>query len=81
MHIVGDPATRPVTLQSRRGNRGNKDGLDSAAEAVIRANRTLPVRKLQEQLAALNINRGTTWIARARGRIQLAETGEITAGA
>jgi hypothetical protein len=81
MHIIGDPATRPATLQSRRGNKGNKDGLDDAAEAVIRANIKLPVRKLQEQLAALNINRGTTWIAKARGRIQLAETGEITAGA
>jgi hypothetical protein len=80
MHIVGDPATRPVTLQSRKGNRANKDGLDDAAEAVIRANIKLPVRKLQEQLAALNINRGTTWIARARARIQ-SETGVMTVGA
>ena len=81
MHIVGDPATRTVTLQSRRGNRANRDGLDDAAEAAVRANIKLPVRKLQEQLAALNINRGTTWFAKTRGRIQLTETGEITAGA
>ncbi len=80
MHIVGDPATRTVTLQSRKGNRANKDGLDDAAEAVIRANIKLPVRKLQEQLAALKINRGTTWIAKARAHIQ-AETGEMTVGA
>jgi len=80
LHIVGDPATRNVTLQSRKGNRANKDGLDSAAEAAIRTNIKMPVRKLQEQLAGLNINRGTTWIARARARIQL-ETGEMTVGA
>jgi len=79
MHIVGDPATRTVTLQSRKGNRANKDGLDDAAEAAVRANIKLPVRKLQEQLAALNISRGTTWIAKARARIQ-AETGEMTVG-
>jgi hypothetical protein len=70
LHIVGDPETRPVTLQSRKGNRANKDGKDEAAEAVIRANLKMPVRKLQEQLAALNIRRGTTWINTARARIQ-----------
>jgi len=79
MYIVGDPATRTVTLQSRKGNRANKDGLDEAAEAAVRANIKLPVRKLQERLAALNISRGTTWIAKARARIQ-AETGEMTVG-
>jgi hypothetical protein len=79
MHVIGDPTTRAVTLQSRKGNRANKDGLDDAAEAVMRANIKLPVRKLQEQLAALNISRGTTWIAKARARIQ-AETGEMTVG-
>lgn len=69
MQIVGDPATHPVSLQTRRGNKGNKDGKDKAAEAVIRVNATLPVRKLQEELAALEIDRGTTWIAKARARI------------
>ena len=63
-----------------KGNSANKDGLDDAAEAVIRANIKSPIRRLQEQLAALNINRGTTWIAKARAHIQ-AETGETTVGA
>jgi hypothetical protein len=49
------------------------DGLD------IRADIALPVRKLQEQLAALNISRGTTWIAKARARVQ-AETGQMEGG-
>jgi hypothetical protein len=79
LHIVGDPAQRTVTLQSRKGNRANKDGLDGAAEAVIRAHITLPVRKLHEELGAVNISRGTTWIAKARARIQ-AETGQLETG-
>jgi hypothetical protein len=33
MHIVGDPSTNPTRLQTRRGNPGNKDGMDQAAEA------------------------------------------------
>jgi len=78
MHIVGD-ANRPVTLQSRRGNKGNKDGKDDAAEAFIRANPAMPVRKAQEQLAALDIARGTTWIAKARARLQ-SESGEVNIG-
>jgi hypothetical protein len=75
MHIVGDPTTDHVSLQTRRGNKGNKDGKDKAAEAVIRANASMPVRKLQEELAALEIDRGTTWIAKARARIS-AEMGK-----
>jgi len=57
-------------LASRKGNKANKDGKDEAAEAVIRANATTPIRKLQELLAALGIKRGTTWIGNARARIQ-----------
>jgi hypothetical protein len=75
LKMLGDPETRQVTLQGRKGFKGNKDGKDEAAEAVIKASPTLPVRKLQERLAALNIARGTTWIAKARSRIQ-AGTGE-----
>jgi hypothetical protein len=70
MHIVGDPATRIVGLTSRRGKPSNKDGFDDAAEAAIRANLEMPIRKLQEHLAALGIQRGTTWIAKARAQIK-----------
>ncbi len=31
MRIVGDPATSNARLQTRRGNKGNKDGKDKAA--------------------------------------------------
>jgi hypothetical protein len=70
MRIAGDPSTETVKLQTRRGNKGNKDGKDAAAEAVIKANFRLPVRKLQEKLCALEIERGTTWIAKVRARVQ-----------
>jgi hypothetical protein len=80
LHIVGDPSERTVTLQSRKGNKGNKDGKDEAAEAIIRARPEVPVRKLQEELAALGIQRGTTWISKARARIQIAAGEAVLAG-
>jgi hypothetical protein len=71
MHIVGDPATTFTSLASRKGNRPNKDGHDDAAEAIIQANMKMPIRQLQEHLAASNIKRGTTWIAKARARLKV----------
>jgi hypothetical protein len=70
MHIVGDPATRLVSLSHRLGKRANKDGFDAAAEDAIRTSVDMPIRKLQEHLAGLGINRGTTWIARTRARMK-----------
>jgi len=78
MHIVADPSVQPATLKTRRGNPGNKDGKDTAAEAVIKDNLAMPVRQLQEQLAALGIDRGTTWVGKARARLK--GTG-VTSGA
>ncbi len=70
MRIVGDPLTGTVKLQTRRGNKGNKDGKDAAAEAVIKANVRLTVRELKDELAALEIDRGTTWIGKTLARIK-----------
>lgn len=75
MRMIGDPETRAVTLQSRRGNKADKDGMDTAAEALVRANPTMPVRKLKDELAAHGITRGTTWISKRRAELQ-AKTGE-----
>jgi len=75
MHIVGDPATRFVGLKTRRGNKGNKDGMDNAADSIIRANMSTPVRKLQELLAEQNVCRGTNWIARRRAKLKTDEPG------
>lgn len=74
MHIVADPATANVTLASRRGNKGNKDGKDDAAEAFIRANLTLSARDTEAQLATMGITRSKSWIAKLQARIR-AETG------
>ncbi len=70
MHMVADPTTANVTLASRRGNKGNKDGKDNAAEAFIRANLALSARDLEGQLAALGITRRKTWIAKVQARIR-----------
>jgi hypothetical protein len=69
LHIVGDPSVTVAKLKPRKGNTANRDGNDDAAEVFIRANLTLPIRKIQEQLAALGIERGTTWISKARSRV------------
>jgi Bifunctional DNA primase/polymerase, N-terminal/AAA domain len=75
MRIAGDPTTETVKLQTRRGNKGNKDGKDAAAEAFIRANLGLSVRDTEERLAALEINRKKTWIGKVQARIN-AEMGK-----
>ena len=80
LHIVGDPATRVATLTPHRGNKGNRDGMDDAAEAVIRAHVKMPIRKLQEHLATLGIERGTTWVAKTRARIQVGMGEVVLAG-
>jgi hypothetical protein len=69
MQIVGDPAMRTVKLRSRNGQ-GNKDGKDAEAEAAIRANMEMPIRKLEEHLASLGIKRGKTWIAKTRAQLK-----------
>src|SRR5258708_17677768 len=78
MHIVGDPATRFVSLSTRKGNRPNRDGMDDAADQAIRGNMDMPIRKLQEHLAALNIKRGTTWLATFRRKNALSDIGRLT---
>jgi Bifunctional DNA primase/polymerase, N-terminal/AAA domain len=70
MRIAGDPSTENVKLQTRRGNKGNKDGKDAAAEAIIKANVRLTVRELRDELAAFEIDRGTTWIGKTLARIK-----------
>ncbi len=70
MRIVGDPSTQTPTLQTRRGNKGNKDGKDKAAEAFIRANISMSARDLEEQLAALEIDRKKTWIGKVQARLK-----------
>jgi hypothetical protein len=70
MHMVADPQTATVTLATRRGNKGNKDGKDDAAEAFIRANLSLSSRDTEQQLAALGITRSKSWIAKVQARIR-----------
>lgn len=74
MHIVSDPSVQPATLKTRRGNPGNKDGKDAAAEAIVKANPSMSLRDLEEHLAESGITRGRNWISKARARIG-AETG------
>lgn len=69
MRVVGDPSTDTPRLKTRRGNPGNKDGKDAAAEAFIRANLAMSARDLENHLAALDISRGKTWIAKTRSRL------------
>ena len=72
----------PLSSRASSVNRGNKDGMDEAAEAVIRANPKFKIKELEEQLKALGIKRGTTWISKARARIMGTGVtcGEVAAG-
>ncbi len=70
----------PVTLKNHQGNKANKDGMDAAAEALIRANLSMSVRKLEKELAGHGIKRGTTWISKARARLQIEAGVPVLAG-
>lgn len=66
LHIVGDPATRAVTLLPRRMNKGNKDGKDDVALALIKANMRLSNAKTSELLKENGIKRGQDWVRKKK---------------
>ena len=66
LHIVGDPESRSVTLQARRGFKGNKDGKDEAAIAIMKANPTLKNPALSRLLSDRGIERSPEWVPRHR---------------
>ncbi|HVJ07422.1 MAG TPA: bifunctional DNA primase/polymerase [Acidisarcina sp.] len=66
MHVVGDPDTQSVTLQGRKGFRGNKDGKDDAAIAIMKANPMLKNPGLSRLLLDHGIERSPEWVRRHR---------------
>lgn len=66
LHIVGDPESRSVTLQHRKGFKGNKDGKDEAAIAIMKANPTLKNPGLSRLLLGHGIERSPEWVRRHR---------------
>ena len=76
MHIVGDPETHSVTLQGRKGFRGNKDGKDDAATALIKANPMLSAVKLSQLLREHEIKRSSEWVRKRRFELMQANGGK-----
>ena len=66
LHIVADPATATVTLQSRAAFKGNKDGKDEAALAFIKANVKVPNAKLSAMLKDADMPRSAEWIRKRK---------------
>ena len=66
LHIVGDPETRTVTLQGRKGFKGNRDGKDEAAIALIKANSKLSAVKVSQLLKEHEIDRSSEWVRKQR---------------
>lgn len=66
LHIVGDPESHSVTLQGRKGFKGNKDGKDDAAIAVIKASPALKNPALSRLLLEHGIERSPEWVRRHR---------------
>lgn len=64
LHMVS--GLKVPTLTARKGFKGNKDGLDPKALAVLQANPTLSVRDTVEALKAAGIKRGKTWVTDRR---------------
>ena len=75
LHIVADPETCAVTLQGRKGFKGNKDGKDEAATALIKANHLLSAVKLSKLLEEHDIKRSSEWVRRRRFEMEKANGG------
>ncbi len=75
LHIVADPETCAVTLQGRKGFKGNKDGKDEAATALIKANHLLSAVKLSKLLEEHDIKRSSEWVRRRKFEMEKANGG------
>ena len=77
MRIVADPEVSRATLAPRRrDNKANKDGMDDATLAIIKANPTLSVRKTVELLKGNGIKRGKDWVQTKRYELQRRDGGQ-----
>lgn len=76
LHIVADPDTCSVTLQGRKGFKGNKDGKDEAATALIKTNHLLSAVKLSKLLEEHDIKRSSEWVRRRRFELEKANGGK-----
>jgi AAA domain/Primase C terminal 1 (PriCT-1) len=74
MRIVGNPA---LTVMAPRKNRANKDGLESKAMELLRANPKMSVRDTVSALKAAGIRRGKTWVTDKR--YELMQVPEVSA--
>ena len=65
MHMVGNPALTITSLAPRK-NRANKDGLESKAVELLRANPKLSARDTALVLMEAGIRRGKDWVREKR---------------
>ncbi len=68
LRVRPEKALKP--LNTRTLNWRDRDGKTVEAEAIIRANPDVSVRKLVELLKGVDIRRGQTWVHRTKTRIQ-----------
>ena len=62
----GDAGVRAVLSTNTGGNKANRDGLDEAAKAIIRANLDMTVPALIVKLREAGIDRKKSWVGNAR---------------
>jgi Bifunctional DNA primase/polymerase, N-terminal/AAA domain/Primase C terminal 1 (PriCT-1) len=67
MYIVGEPGE--VRLQTRTGFKGNKDGKDDAAAALLRAHPKMSSRESAALLSENGIKRSKDWVQRRRAEL------------
>ena len=77
LHIVGDPESRTVTLQTRRGRKGNADGKDEPATAIVKANMKLSNVDLARMLKDLEMPRSKEWVRQRKYELVQANGGVL----
>ena len=63
---TGDAGVKAVLNVRAGGNKANRDGMDEAARAIVKANAALTVRALIAKLQDAGIDRKKTWVTMAR---------------
>ena len=77
LHIVAPPSANVTLTSKKTGPKGDKDGKQADAEAMILANWKLPLSKLVELLQSAGIDRKKDWVGKAKKRVVAANIGNL----
>jgi hypothetical protein len=77
LHIVAEPSSTVTLTAKKTGPKGDKDGKQAEAEALILANWKLSLSKLVALLQSAGIDRKKDWVGAVKKRVVAANIGKL----